>query len=631
MPGIVGIINRGLAPDAANRQVAAMVECMRHERFYTSGTCSFPNLGIHAGWIAHEGSMAADQVFWNEASGRGPSFCRRMLCRSGSQDPSEASTARCSATRAGDWLVHLYEEKGEEFFESLNGLFSGLLIDLRHQRAFLFNDRYGIERLYWFEAGEATYFATEAKALLRVLPQLRAFDPEGVTDFLAFGCTLEWRTLFRGMHLAPGGSLWRIENGECRKSRYFDPVQWESLPILSDDAFQARFQETFTRLLPRYFASDSEVGISLTGGLDTRMIMAGSAWNGARPVCYTFAGQEGRTLDARIAAQVAKVFGLDHRLLRIDSDFLTKFAAIADRTIYITDGCFGVNGAHEIYLNGLARQLAPVRITGNFGSEVLRSMSTFKPLGLPPELFHPDFRSSLSTLECTHSASQEHPVTFAAFREIPWSLFGSLAAGRSQVLFRTPYLDNELVALAFQAPQRLRQSPASALRFVQHASPALNEIPTDRGLNGNRKGLPVFLRHLFSELTFKLEYLYNDGPPEWLSRMDPLIERLGAVTVAGLHKYLPYRHWYRKELASYLHEAMARALARQSPFWNVRFLRELAPAHVRGQRNYVREINAVLTLETVERTLLQEPAGSSGKVGIGIREPATRSHSEVTR
>ena len=42
------------------------------------------------------------------------------------------------------------------------------------------------------------------------------------------------------------------------------------------------------------------------------------------------------------------------------------------------------------------------------------------------------------------------------------------------------------------------------------------------------KGLPVFLRHLFSELTFKLEYLYNDGPPEWLSRMDPLIERLGS-------------------------------------------------------------------------------------------------------
>jgi hypothetical protein len=36
---------------------------------------------------------------------------------------------------------------------------------------------------------------------------------------------------------------------------------------------------------------------------------------------------------------------------------------------------------------------------------------------------------------------------------------------------------------------------------------------------------------------------------------------------------------------------MARALARQSPFWIVQFLRELAPPHIRGQRNYVREIN----------------------------------------
>ena len=189
MPGIVGIVNRGLAPDTANRQVAAMVECMRHEGFYTSGTCSFPNLGIHAGWIAHEGSMAADQVFWNEGQDVALLFAGECFV-----DPEVRTHLKRQGHElgdaAGDWLVHLYEEKEEGFFKSLNGLFSGLLLDLRHQRAYLFNDRYGIERLYWFEAGDATYFATEAKALLRVLPQLRAFDPEGMTDFLAFGCTL---------------------------------------------------------------------------------------------------------------------------------------------------------------------------------------------------------------------------------------------------------------------------------------------------------------------------------------------------------------------------------------------------------------------------------------------------------
>ena len=73
----------------------------------------------------------------------------------------------------------------------MNGLFSGLLIDKRQKKAVLFNDRYGIERIYYYEADGDFYFASEAKALLRILPQARAFDEEGVAQFLAYGCTLE--------------------------------------------------------------------------------------------------------------------------------------------------------------------------------------------------------------------------------------------------------------------------------------------------------------------------------------------------------------------------------------------------------------------------------------------------------
>ena len=50
----------------------------------------------------------------------------------------------------------------KQFFESLNGLFSGLLIDLRKNKAFLFNDRYGFDRLYFHESGDELYFASEA-------------------------------------------------------------------------------------------------------------------------------------------------------------------------------------------------------------------------------------------------------------------------------------------------------------------------------------------------------------------------------------------------------------------------------------------------------------------------------------
>ena len=158
-------------------------------------------------------------------------------------------------------------------------------------------------------------------------------------------------------------------------------------------------------------------------------------------------------MDDRIAAKVAGACGLPHRLLRLDRDFFSDFADHADRSVYITDGYFGITGAHEVYFNNLARQLAPVRITGLFGSEILRGASTFKPIGLSPSLFHPDFEQAVCAAP-RQLTDQVHPVTAAAFRNVPWNLFGSLAASRSQVVLRTPYLDHEIVALAFQAPDQ---------------------------------------------------------------------------------------------------------------------------------------------------------------------------------
>lgn len=57
-----------------------------------------------------------------------------------------------------------------------------------------------VERIYWHEDSSSVYSASEAKALLRILPQLREFDKIGVAQFLTFGCTLESRTLFRNVN-----------------------------------------------------------------------------------------------------------------------------------------------------------------------------------------------------------------------------------------------------------------------------------------------------------------------------------------------------------------------------------------------------------------------------------------------
>jgi asparagine synthase (glutamine-hydrolysing) len=439
------------------------------------------------------------------------------------------------------------------------------------------------------------------------------FDEEGVAQFLAFGCTLEQRTLFRKIQTLPGASRWSFENGRCEKGRYFSPETWESQPILTAEAFEFQFQESFKRILPRYFESPSRIGVSLTGGLDTRMIMACRPYTEAEPVCYTFSGKDGRTLDDQLAARVAKACNLEHHVLRLHSEFFSNFAAHSDRTVHVTDGCFGVVGAHEIYLNKQARRLASVRLTGNFGSELLRGVSTFKPIALSQDLLSPEFGRSVSASVKSLSGCKSHPVTVAAFREIPWNLFGSVAAGRSQLTFRTPYLDNELVALAYQAPERLRQSSLPASRVVKANSAALSEVPTDRGFVRDNSGLEFLFRRAVAEATFKIDYYNSEGLPRLLSPFDPVLRRVSSkLGILGLHKYLPYRHWFRTELADYLKDKLADAQARRMPFWNFDFLENMATEHISGRKNYVREINAVLTLDAVERLLFREqPGGAS--------------------
>ena len=604
MPGIVGIISQKSADECA-ALVGSMLAYMQHEVFYTSGTYFLEEMGVYAGWTAHEGSFAAGQVFFNEQRDIALIFSGECYV-----DPEVPASLRQKGHRLennSDWLIHLYEEAGERFFEKLNGLFSGLLIDKRQNKAFLFNDRYGLERIYSHEAKDAIYFASEAKALLSVLPELRAFDEEGVAEFLTYGCTMEWRTLFRGIQVLPGGSLWTFEVGKHHRRRYFFPKTWESEPSLSAEAFQSAFEGTFKRILPRYFESETTIGISLTGGLDTRMIMACFPSHAGRLVCYTFSGEDGETFDDRLAARVAKASGLEHRLLRIGSDFFSGFASHVDRTVYITDGCFGATGAHEIYFNKQARQLAPVRLTGNYGSELLRGVSTFKPLGLSPSLFNSGLGGTLNSSARQSANGNIHPVSFAAFREIPWNLFGSLAAGRSQVGFRTPYLDNDLVALAYRTPESLRKSPLPAWRLVKANSTLLNRIPTDRRASPDSSGPAATFRRFISEATFKLDYLNNEGWPHWLSPFDRIFTRVtSSLKIVGLHKYLHYRSWFRRELAGCIKSVVSDARTQEAPFWNRRFLEQMATDHIDGRKNYVFEINAVLTLEAVERLLLRD-------------------------
>src|SRR5207245_5996703 len=120
------------------------------------------------------------------------------------------------------------------------------------------------------------------------------------------------------------------------------------------------------------------------------------------------------------------------------------------------------------------------------------------------------------------------------------------------IVIRTPYFDNDLVALAFQAPPEMLGIEA-ALRLIAEANPALRALGTDRAKRLNAIPGLTFARNQWQEFTFKAEYAYDSGMPQWLARIDHLFapfrfERL----FLGRHKPHRFRVWYRDPLSAYV-------------------------------------------------------------------------------
>src|SRR2546425_1494587 len=263
MPGIAGLISRQPA-DVCRHLVEQMTASMQHEKFHVSSTYDAAELGVFGGRVALEGSFADCQPIVNERADIALLFAGE--CFSDQQTLAQLrARGRQVESDNATWLIHLYAEKGDDFFKELNGLFSGLLIDRPQRKALLFNDRYGLERVYYHEGRDGFFFASEAKALLRILPELRAFQEDGLVEFLHYGCTLDWNSLFRDVGILPGASLWAFTpDDKCKKRRYFGPATWQSQPTLADESFAVDLGRALIRILPRYFESDRAIGVSLT-------------------------------------------------------------------------------------------------------------------------------------------------------------------------------------------------------------------------------------------------------------------------------------------------------------------------------------------------------------------------------
>ena len=221
-------------------------------------------------------------------------------------------------------------------------------------------------------------------------------------------------------------------------------------------------------------------------------------------------------------------------------------------------------------------------------------------------MFSPDLNRHIVAAASTYS-EQAHgnPLSFIAFKQVPWYHYARFAVEQSQITVRSPFLDNELVALAFQAPAEVHETPVFSLGVGAESTPGLSRIPTDRGFSCSAHRIPNQLRQSVEEFLTKAEYAYDYGMPNWLARIDRALQPLRLERLfLGRQKFCHFRTWYKNELAGYVRELLLDPRSRSRPYVNGANLEGCVNAHVSGVRNYTVEIHKLLSLELLHRALL---------------------------
>jgi len=262
-----------------------------------------------------------------------------------------------------------YQHWGDAVWARLEGMFAVAIWDRLERVVKLARDPLGIKPFYVAEQGGEFAFASELKALT-VLPEL-AFDVDGraVHDFFSFGHIRTPRTIYRQVRTLPPGHLLTLgPTGEASTRAFWRPRYVASAPR-DDASWVADFQERWLATVEAHMLADVEVGVFLSGGVDSSAVAAAMARIGDRPVkAFTIGFPDKRFDETPHAAAVARHLGCEH---------VTRMVDLRDATDILPaiQSCFDEPFADPAavptwYLSRMASEHVKVVLSGEGGDEL---------------------------------------------------------------------------------------------------------------------------------------------------------------------------------------------------------------------------------------------------------------------
>ena len=216
-------------------------------------------------------------------------------------------------------IIHGYKEWGTDVLNHLNGMFGLAIWDVDKKRLVVARDAMGIKLIYYRISDGQLTFGSEIRPVLAPDESKPDVDPAALNLFLRFRYTPSPLTIFKGIRKLAPGTMLVLENGNCREERWYTYKRIPFLSHKSEKEAGEELLELYRAAVRRHLLSDVPVGILLSGGLDSGLLLALMNEAGGPWPAYTIGyGETFEDDELADAAETAKALGARHVTIKLD-------------------------------------------------------------------------------------------------------------------------------------------------------------------------------------------------------------------------------------------------------------------------------------------------------------------------
>lgn len=321
MCGIAGQFNFQRHEPVERETIVRMADSIAHrgpddEGFFIAGTVGlgFRRLSIIDLAGGHQPMSDAEETVWIIFNGEIYNYreLRAELQKKGHQFRTNSDT---------EVIIHGYKEWGTDVFSHLNGMFGLAIWDVRNERLVVARDAMGIKLVYYKIRNGQFTFGSEIRPILAAQDSKPEVDPVALKLFLQFRYTPSPLTIFRGIRKLAPGTMLVVEKGKCREERWYNFTPTPFPGPKEETEAAGELLDLYKGAVRRHLLSDVPVGILLSGGLDSGLLLALMNEQGGPWPAYTIGyGDSFADDELRDAAETATLLGARHITVRLDQD-----------------------------------------------------------------------------------------------------------------------------------------------------------------------------------------------------------------------------------------------------------------------------------------------------------------------